>query len=83
VGKWFLLASSLVLGIVVVGGITRLTESGLSITEWNLIRGMKWPSDQTEWMIEFEKYQQSPEYKMSVYLPIPVKRCFVLLINVC
>ncbi|KAJ3359573.1 Cytochrome c oxidase assembly protein cox15 [Allomyces javanicus] len=64
VGKWFLFSSSLVFGIVVVGGITRLTESGLSITEWNVIRGMKWPSSTEEWAVEFDKYQQSPEYKL-------------------
>ncbi|KAL7754051.1 Cytochrome c oxidase assembly protein cox15 [Sorochytrium milnesiophthora] len=62
VGKWMLFSSSLVFGIVVVGGITRLTESGLSITEWNLVRGMKWPSSQEEWDAEFNKYKQTPEY---------------------
>ncbi|ORZ33926.1 cytochrome oxidase assembly protein-domain-containing protein [Catenaria anguillulae PL171] len=64
IGKWFLFSSSLVFGIVVVGGITRLTESGLSITEWNLIRGMAWPSTKEAWDEEFNKYQQSPEYKL-------------------
>ncbi|KAI9141687.1 cytochrome oxidase assembly protein-domain-containing protein [Paraphysoderma sedebokerense] len=60
-GYWLLFTSSLVFSIVVVGGITRLTESGLSITEWNLIRGMKWPSSQDEWIKEFDKYRVSPE----------------------
>lgn len=51
-------------GIVVVGGMTRLTESGLSIVEWNLIKGMKPPRSQEEWEEEFGKYKQFPEYKM-------------------
>lgn len=50
--------------IVVVGGLTRLTESGLSITEWNLIKGMKPPRTEEEWMVEFEKYKMFPEYKL-------------------
>ncbi|KAJ1511660.1 Cytochrome c oxidase assembly protein cox15 [Coelomomyces lativittatus] len=64
VGNWFLLGASLVFGIVVVGGITRLTESGLSITEWNAIRGMQWPMNSEAWHSEFEKYKGSPEFKL-------------------
>jgi hypothetical protein len=62
VGYWLLGMGGLTFGIVVVGGLTRLTESGLSITEWNLIKGMKYPSTPSEWEVEFEKYRQSPEY---------------------
>ena len=50
-------------GAVSLGGITRLTESGLSMTSWNLIRGMKPPRSQKEWEEEFQKYQNFPEYK--------------------
>ncbi|KAI9189611.1 Cytochrome c oxidase assembly protein cox15 [Blastocladiella emersonii ATCC 22665] len=64
IGKWFLFSSSLVFTIVVVGGITRLTESGLSITEWNVVRGMAWPSSAEAWEVEFNKYKESPEYKL-------------------
>jgi cytochrome c oxidase assembly protein subunit 15 len=64
VGYWLLATGALTFGIVILGGLTRLTESGLSITEWNLIRGMKWPSDKDEWNVEFDKYKQTPEYKM-------------------
>lgn len=64
VGYWMLTISAMTFGIVVVGGMTRLTESGLSIVEWNLIRGMKPPRSQAEWDEEFEKYKQFPEYKM-------------------
>lgn len=45
------------------GGITRLTESGLSIVTWNLI-GEKMPLNETQWLLEFEHYKQFPEYKM-------------------
>jgi cytochrome c oxidase assembly protein subunit 15 len=64
VGYWLLATGALTFGIVILGGLTRLTESGLSITEWNLIRGMKWPSNTDEWNVEFDKYKQTPEYKM-------------------
>lgn len=41
----------------------RLTESGLSMVEWNLIRGMKPPVSEEEWLREFEKYKAYPEYR--------------------
>ncbi|KAI3635043.1 hypothetical protein MIR68_006609 [Amoeboaphelidium protococcarum] len=63
VGYWLLGTSVSVFGIVVVGGLTRLTESGLSMTEWSLV-GSKPPSSQTEWNQYFTKYQQSPEYQV-------------------
>ncbi|KAF9210727.1 Cytochrome c oxidase assembly protein cox15 [Podila verticillata] len=64
VGWWMMTISAMTFGIVVVGGMTRLTESGLSIVEWNLIKGMKPPRSQAEWEEEFEKYKQFPEYKI-------------------
>ncbi|KAG0230671.1 Cytochrome c oxidase assembly protein cox15 [Actinomortierella wolfii] len=64
VGYWMLTISAMTFGIVVLGGVTRLTESGLSIVEWNLIKGMKPPRSQAEWEEEFEKYKQFPEYKV-------------------
>lgn len=64
VGHWLYFNAGLVFAIVVVGGLTRLTESGLSITEWNVISGMKPPRSQQEWIEEFEKYKQFPEYKI-------------------
>eukprot|EP00794_Sanderia_malayensis_P005613 gene5613-6304_t len=65
VGYWLLGCSGAVVGAVSLGGITRLTESGLSMTSWNLIRGMKPPRSQEEWEAEFEKYKNFPEYKYS------------------
>jgi cytochrome c oxidase assembly protein subunit 15 len=51
-------------GAVIIGGITRLTESGLSMTQWHLVKGMRPPRSQAEWETEFEKYKQFPEYQV-------------------
>ncbi|APG61786.1 heme A synthase [Sphingorhabdus lutea] len=59
---WLYFVASLVFAMVVVGGITRLTESGLSITEWKPITGALPPLNQADWVLEFEKYKQIPEY---------------------
>lgn len=53
--------SGLVFAIVVVGGLTRLTESGLSITEWNLVTGTLPPLSQEDWLSEYNKYMVTPE----------------------
>ncbi|EDQ92128.1 uncharacterized protein MONBRDRAFT_14857 [Monosiga brevicollis MX1] len=66
VGAWMLGCTSLIFGAVVLGGVTRLTESGLSMTKWHPIKGMKAPTTQAEWEAEFEHYKQFPEYKYSV-----------------
>src|ERR1700761_1775669 len=55
VGYWLLGCSALVFSIVVVGGVTRLTESGLSITEWKPITGTLLPSSHDQWLLEYEK----------------------------
>ena len=49
--------------MVLVGGATRLTESGLSITEWQPVMGVVPPLDDTQWQAEFEKYQAIPQYR--------------------
>lgn len=64
VGRWLLLSSALVFAIVIVGGVTRLTESGLSITEWRPITGILPPMSQAEWDEEFQKYKGTPEFKL-------------------
>lgn len=64
VAYWLYFNAGMIFAIVVVGGLTRLTESGLSITEWNVISGMKPPRSELEWKEEFEKYKQFPEYKL-------------------
>lgn len=60
---WLYVIATLVLAMVVVGGATRLTESGLSITEWEPIHGVIPPLNAEEWQEEFLKYQQIPEYQ--------------------
>lgn len=62
VSLWLWLVAVLVLAMVVVGGATRLTESGLSITEWQPILGAIPPLNEADWMAAFEKYQQIPQY---------------------
>ncbi|KAI1427896.1 cytochrome c oxidase assembly protein COX15 [Xylaria sp. FL1777] len=64
VAYWLLGSAASVFGIVVFGGLTRLTESGLSITEWKPVTGSLPPLTQQHWESEFEKYQSSPEFKM-------------------
>lgn len=59
--NWLFGCSALVFGIVVIGGLTRLTESGLSITEWNPITGILPPLTDADWDVEWEKYRLSPE----------------------
>jgi cytochrome c oxidase assembly protein subunit 15 len=61
--RWWLYAVLAVLfSLVIVGGATRMTESGLSITEWNPIHGAIPPLNDAEWQEEFQKYQQIPQY---------------------
>ncbi|OWB81109.1 hypothetical protein B5S32_g5465 [[Candida] boidinii] len=55
--------SILVFAIVILGGLTRLTESGLSITEWKPVTGALPPMTQEDWELEFAKYKESPEFK--------------------
>ncbi|KAL1751735.1 cytochrome oxidase assembly protein-domain-containing protein [Schizophyllum commune] len=64
VGIWLMSCSVLVLLTVVVGGVTRLTESGLSIVEWRPVTGIIPPRNAAEWEEEFNKYKESPEYKL-------------------
>jgi heme a synthase len=61
---WLMLLFALVMAMIVVGGLTRLTDSGLSITEWRPVTGALPPMDDASWALEFEKYQAIPEYKL-------------------
>jgi len=61
--NWLLAVAALIFGMVVVGGITRLTESGLSITEWHPISGAIPPLTEAQWLREFQLYQRIPEYQ--------------------
>ncbi|GAC1573732.1 MAG: COX15/CtaA family protein [Sphingomicrobium sp.] len=63
IAHWLLLIAALVFVMVVVGGITRLTESGLSITEWKPIAGAIPPLTHADWLTEFGRYQATPQYQ--------------------
>jgi heme a synthase len=62
VGIWLFVISFLVLCMVIVGGATRLTDSGLSITQWAPIKGAIPPLNAADWAAEFERYRAIPEY---------------------
>ena len=64
VRRWLLFLIILSFGMVLVGGATRLTESGLSITEWNLVTGTFPPLTAEAWQSEFDLYRQSPQYDL-------------------
>jgi len=63
VGVWLLGGCALTASTVALGGLTRLTESGLSMVDWSLIKEMKPPTTHKQWTAEFEKYQQFPEFR--------------------
>ncbi|TNE60705.1 MAG: heme A synthase [Sphingomonadales bacterium] len=60
--RWLYIVAAMVVLIVVVGGITRLTESGLSITQWQPVSGVLPPIGEQAWQAEFAKYRTTPEY---------------------
>ena len=67
VAAWLFVCCALIFLMVVVGGITRLTLSGLSITEWNPVIGVVPPLTSAQWAAEFSRYQQVPEYRAVHY----------------
>ena len=62
IAVWLLLCCVMVFAMVILGGVTRLTGSGLSMVEWNPIFGLLPPLDQQAWLEAFDLYKQSPEY---------------------
>lgn len=60
---WLFIVAALVFIMVVVGGITRLTESGLSMTDWHPVTGWLPPLSDAAWQVEFDKYKAFPEYQ--------------------
>ena len=64
VALWLFVLAAMVLAMVVVGGATRLTHSGLSITQWKPVRGVIPPLNPSEWAQEFNAYKQIPQYKL-------------------
>lgn len=64
VGVWLAVMAALIFIMVMVGGATRLTESGLSMVDWRPVTGFVPPMSDAAWQGEFEKYQSSPEYQL-------------------
>lgn len=62
--RWLMVLFALVVVMIAVGGLTRLTDSGLSITEWRPVTGAIPPMSAEAWETEFEKYRQIPEYQL-------------------
>ena len=65
--SWLLLITLLLFLMIVIGGLTRLTDSGLSITEWQLFSGFLPPVSNTDWQNYFNLYKEIPEYKIENY----------------
>ena len=63
VAIWLLICCALVFAMVVLGGVTRLTGSGLSMVDWKPVTGVLPPLTEAEWLKTFEMYQQSPEFQ--------------------
>ena len=78
VAGWLGICCVLVFCMVVLGGVTRLTDSGLSMVRWEPISGMLPPLTQTSWQAEFEHYRKFPEYqKINAGMPLDAfKRIF-------
>ncbi len=69
IAPWLFLGLVLVLGQIVIGGITRLTDSGLSITEWEIIEGTIPPLNQEQWELTFEKYKVGAKHQFNIKNP--------------
>ena len=67
VAAWLLAVAGLVFAMVVVGGITRLTESGLSITRWDVVSGTLPPTNDAAWQAQFEAYKATSQYRLMTH----------------
>ena len=63
IALWLIFCSAVVFGMILLGGVTRLTHSGLSMVEWKPLIGIIPPLGEAQWLAVFEKYQQFPEYQ--------------------
>src|SRR5258708_20860928 len=64
IAAWLLACAAMIFLMVVLGGVTRLTESGLSITEWQPITGVLPPLSEAAWQAEFAKYRAIPQFQL-------------------
>ena len=63
IARWLITCAVVIFGMILLGGVTRLTDSGLSMVEWNPLMGIIPPLSQADWQVLFLKYQQFPEYQ--------------------
>ena len=63
IAYWLIACAAVIFGMILLGGVTRLTDSGLSMVDWKPIRGVIPPITQADWQAMFLKYQQFPEYQ--------------------
>ena len=68
ISYWLLIMFVIISIMIIVGGLTRLTDSGLSITQWQLFSGILPPLNEVEWIMYFDLYKEIPEYKLQNYL---------------
>ena len=62
IGRWLMVCCAVLLALVMLGGATRLTESGLSIVDWRPVTGVLPPIGDAAWLAEFQRYRDSPQY---------------------
>ena len=63
IALWLAVCAVTILGMILLGGVTRLTESGLSMVDWRPIMGVIPPLTEAQWLTTFAEYQQYPEYQ--------------------
>src|SRR5687768_10781843 len=64
VAIWLMIGVGMLIIQILLGGVTRLTGSGLSITEWNVVTGTLPPLNEQKWEEEFAKYRETPQYQI-------------------
>src|SRR5438309_2363590 len=64
IAAWLILCAAMILVMVVLGGVTRLTQSGLSITEWQPVTGILPPLSEAAWQAEFARYRDIPQFRL-------------------
>ena len=64
IGRWLAICAVTIFGMILLGGVTRLTESGLSMVDWRPIMGVVPPLSHADWLYLFDQYKLFPEYQL-------------------
>ena len=64
IGRWLAICAATIFGMILLGGVTRLTESGLSMVDWRPIMGIVPPLSTADWVYLFDQYKLFPEYQL-------------------